>query len=195
MRDWKKFYHPLPTLSEDRTPRVNVYSFGPSELHLGEEIIYEGGPEEFVRKNPQLFRTGTTSRDEGFFYWGLWKVIGKENVPGNMGISWTYQSKVGGGSTTPGGAVVDFIIRGVMQGYDLGVRIVTKRFHNQAGPLKQATDEAQRFSLLENGVYALDIQSKDYIFDKTGRAAIRAVNDALTLTPGLSPIYSSFETP
>lgn len=194
-RDWKKFYHPAPGLSADKTPRVDIYSFGPKELFLREDIDYEGGPETFVNNNPQLFKTSSTSKDEGFFYWGCVKVIGRENEPGKMGLRWTYQSKVGGGSTRPGGAIVDFLIFGVLQGYDLGVRIVTKRFHNQAGPFKQATDEAQRFSLTDQGIYAIDVQSKDYINDKTGRAAIRAVEDAISLTPGLSPIYASFESP
>lgn len=192
-QDWRKFYKPLPELSGSRK-RVDIYSFGPHELFLRGDIDYQGGPEEFVKNNPQLFKTGSTSRDEGYFYWGCLRVIGKEREPGKQGITWLYQSKVAGGMTQAGGSVVDFRFSGVMQGYDIGVRIVTKRFHNQAGPLKQATDELQRYTMLDAGLYAVDVQSSDYINDNTGRAVIRAVEDAINGTPGLSPIYAKFGT-
>lgn len=192
--DWRKFYQPSPELSGSRK-RVDIYSFGPKELFLRGDIDYQGGPEEFVQNNPNLFKTGTTSRDEGYFYWGCLKEIGREREPGKQGITWLYQSKVAGGTTQAGGSVVDFRFSGAMQGYDIGVRIVTKRFHLQAGPLKQAVDELQRYTMLDAGLYAVDVQSSDYINDRTGRAVIRAVHDAITLTPGLSPIYAKFGSP
>lgn len=162
---------------------------------MRENITNENSPEEFVNSNPGLFKTGTTSRDEGYFYWALLRLIGEEGKPGKQGLTWFYQSKVAGGSTQAGGSVVDFIVSGATQGFDLGMRIVTKRFHNQAGPLKQAIDELQRSTLLDSDIFPIDVQSSDYIFDDTGAAVLRVAQDAIQMTPGRSPIYSVFGTP
>lgn len=189
--DWRKYR--VPEAEDLRPPRrrARLYSFGPNELHLRETVILEGGPDEFVRNNPQLFATGTTSRHEGYAYWALLKIIGPEGMPGKNGMVWYYQSKVGGGSHRPGGATVDFVVEGTGRNADLGIRIVTPFYHSQAGAGVRAFDEEQRFMLLDNDIFAVDVFSKSYINDNTGRAAIVTMARALESTPDYGPNFRS----
>lgn len=169
-----------------------MYSYGPNVLGMRQNITLGGGPDEFVQNNPQLFARGSTSRDEGYFYWALTKVEGPEGEPGKTGRTWYYQSKVGGGMTQIGGAVVDFIIVGTGLMDDLGIRIVTPYFHTNAGPFKRASDFEQQFTLLANDILVVDVHSRNYIGDKTGKAAIVSAEKALEARPDYSPLYGGF---
>src|SRR5688500_7152664 len=106
--DWRAYVVPTRDRLTPKRHKGSLVSYGPDELHLRETEDYEGGPDSFVQSRPDLFATGTTSRDEGYFYWALLKTIGKEREIGKNGMTWYYQSKVGGGSNRAGGAVVDF---------------------------------------------------------------------------------------
>ena len=190
---WRKFLVPEANSLNPPRRRQSLRSFGPRELGLRERIVYTGGPEEFVKNNPHLFATGNTSRDEGYAYWALVQIIGKEGEIGKNGLRWFYQSKIGGGSNRPGGAVVDFIIEGFGRNRDIGIRIVTSYRHTQAGSFKRATDFEQQFALLDNDIDIVDVESKNYLGDKTGRAAIVSMTRAIERQADFSSMYIRFQ--
>lgn len=186
---WRSFIIPEPEPLKPRRQRGNLINYGPDELRMRENVIPEGGPEEFVLNNPQLFATGTTSSDEGFAYWALLHIIGPEGTIGTTGLVWYYQSKVGGGSNRPGGAIVDFIVEGALPNWDIGIRIVTPFFHDNAGAFKRGTDAEQVYSLLDNGIFVVDVNSRDYINDPKGIAAIRVMSKAIETRPGYNILF------
>jgi hypothetical protein len=191
--DWTKFIVNTPEHLIAPKRRKSLRYYGPEQLNLRKSVVFANGPEEFVQNNPHLFATGTTSRHEGYFYWGLFKRIGREGEPGKQGRTWFYQSKVGGGSNRPGGSIVDFIIEGVGPNPDLGVRIVTPYFHGQIGPYKRATDFEQSISLLDQDILAIDIDSRDYVGDPDGSAVLYAVDRVLNYQQSsFSPLYAGF---
>lgn len=187
--DWRKFL--VPEKDVLPLPRMHrgLASYGPDELHLRETIVYDGGPDSFVKNNPQLFATSSTSRDEGYFYWGLVKKIGKEDEYGKNGLRWQYQVKMRGAAGGPGGAIVDFVISGTIHGLDLGVRIQTPFYHTGAGPLKKGEDFEQSYTIMDSGLFPVDIYSIDYISDPTGRAVLNTVDQTLLAQPNYSPIF------
>jgi hypothetical protein len=156
---------------------------------MRENIIPAGSPEEFVNSNPQLFATGTTSRDEGYAYWALLKLIGNPGEIGKNGLIWYYQSKVEGGTGRAGGAVVDFIVVGALPSMDLGIRVVTAHFHDKAGAFKRGSDIEQVFGLLDNDIFTVDINSRDYINDQKGVAVKRVMENALQARPGYNTLF------
>lgn len=186
---WEKYIVDAP--ESPRMPRLTrrIFIYGPEELRLRENLIPEGGPDQFVRNNPGLFATGTTSRDEGYFYWGLLKRVGEEGTKGHLGITWYYQSSVAGGRHRPGGAIIDFLLEVPSGRFDLGIRIVTPYRHTFAGPLKRGTDDAQVLYLRRQGIQAVDVFSKNYIGDPSGRAVIQSVDRAIAGDNDFSPLY------
>lgn len=189
MANWKSFVRQEKNRINPPRRRRGLFLYGFKELQLQRTVLTRGGPEEFVRANARLFATGTTSRDEGYFYWALMKLIGPPGEPGINGLVWYYQSKVRGGSNIPGGAVVDFVVVGVGPNNDVGIRIVTPYFHIQAGPYKRATDFEQEAFLLDQGIDVVDVYSQNYIFDKSGRAVIRAARNAIISNPDFGPLH------
>jgi hypothetical protein len=145
------------------------------------------GPERFVKDNPQLFATPQTSRDEGYAYWALLKLIGEPGVTGRNGMVWYYQSKVGGG--IPGSAVVDFVIETAGPNPLIGIRIVTSFFHSEAGPHKRASDLQQIFNLLNQDIMVIDVFSQNYINDKTGRAVLKSMSRAINGQEDFGPAH------
>jgi hypothetical protein len=164
---WRKYVVPTPERLTPKRHRGSIVNYGPMELGLREEVVYEGGPDEFIANNPQLFATGTTSSHEGYAYWALLKIIGEPGVPGKNGLVWYYQSKVGGGSNRAGGAVVDFMVEGALPSRDIGIRIVTPFFHD----------------------LVVDVNSRNYITDHTGVAAIQAMTKAIEGRPDYNPLF------
>ncbi len=182
-KSWEAYLVPHPERLKPRRHRGSLISYGPSELRLRETIVYEGSPDHFIDRNPQLFATGTTSRDEGYAYWALLKIIGTEREIGKNGMTWYYQSKVGGGSNRAGGAVVDFVVEGLGRNNDIGIRIVTPYFHEKAGSFKRATDAEQLFMLLDQGIDVADVNSRNYVLDPTGVAVLQIISKAIERRP------------
>lgn len=187
--DWKKFIVPEAEPLTAPRRRRSLRSYGPLELGLRETVVTEGGPEAFVKNNPGLFATSSTSRHEGYAYWALLHIIGDEGVPGKNGLVWEYQSKVTASETRV--SVVDFIIQGAMK-LDLGIRIVTPFFHTEAGAETRAFDEEQRWRLLDQDIFVVDVFSLNYINDPTGQAAIVTMNRAIAAEQDYSPYHRSF---
>ena len=154
---------------------------GPRVLGLARTVEYVGGPDGFVRAHPELFATGTTSRDEGYFYWACQKRLGPE------GEFWSYQVPLAGGRHQRGGAVVDFIIS-YNPSMDIGVRILTFWFHASAGAVKHAHDQEQEISLSGGNMRIVDAPSQDYIYDKTGRAVLRMLDNILSGAEPRDPV-------
>jgi hypothetical protein len=189
--EWRKYLVPEKERLLPKRRRGNIFTYGPEELGLRENVVYLDGPDAFVRANPQLFATGTTSAHEGYAYWALLKLIGLEGEPGRNGLTWWYQSKVGGGTNRAGGAVIDFLIEGTNNSMDLGVRIVTPYHHELQGAAVRAFDFEQGFRLLNSDVFVVDVRSKFYMNDKSGQTVIRVMNRAIQNTPDFSPYHRS----
>jgi hypothetical protein len=187
--DWRAYVVPTKERLTPKRHKGSLVSYGPDELHLRETEVYEGGPDSFVKSRPDLFATGTTSRDEGYFYWALLKIIGPERVLGKNGMIWSYQSKVGGGSNRAGGSIVDFLVEGIGPNLDIGIRIVTPYFHDKAGPFKRATDFEQQFTLLDQDIFVVDVNSRDYVNDDRGVAVMSVAKKALEMRPGYNPLF------
>lgn len=187
--DWRAYVVPTKERLTPKRHKGSLVSYGPDELHLRETEVYEGGPEQFVQEHPELFATGTTSRDEGYFYWALLKRIGPERTIGKNGMVWYYQSKVGGGSNRAGGSIVDFLVEGVGPNLDIGIRIVTPFFHDKAGAFKRATDFEQQFSLLDQDIFTVDVNSRDYVNDPKGAAVMMVADNALAMRPSYNPLF------
>lgn len=189
---WQSFLTPEPDPLP--LPRVvsKIRSYGPEELRLRENVVSTESPEYFVLTHPHLFKTGNTSRDEGYFYWALLKIIGPERQRGNYNMIWFYQSKVSGGANQIGGSIVDFVIQKSGRGKDLGIRIVTPFRHTGAGPFVKAKDLEQSFRLSEQGIEVIDVLSKNYLNDKTGRDVILAARRAIESRPDRSPLSRHF---
>ena len=173
---WKAF---LKTGNVKPTQGFALFSYGPAILGLRENVIPEGGVVDFVNSHPNLFATGTTSRDEGFFYWSLMQLLGPEGDEGG----WLYQA----GNPDANQAVVDFLIKRPGE-RDLGIRIQSQYRHLGAGPLKAATDAEQVYAL-EDTMDVLDVWSEWYIDDLTGRTVLAVARDAIAGDPfSISPI-------
>lgn len=186
--DWKKFVQPQkdPALPPRRAR--GLFRYGQEILGLRLNITPGTGPEQFVRDNPQLFATPSTSRDEGYAYWALLKHIGPPGLPGKNGMVWYYQSKVGGGNL-PGSAVVDFVIEMFGPNPLIGCRIVTPYFHIQGGPHKRASDLEQIYNLLKQDMMVIDVFSENYIYDQTGRAVLKSMSRVINGQEDFGPAH------
>jgi hypothetical protein len=189
--EWRKYLVPESEPLLPRRHRGNLFSYGPDELRLREGIILLGGPEEFVRNNPQLFATGSTSSHEGYAYWALLKIIGPEAEPGSNGLTWFYQSKVSAGRDGDRLSIVDFLIEGTGNPMDLGIRIVTPWHHELQGAAVRAFDFEQVFRLLDQDIFVVDVRSVNYMNDRTGQDAIRVMNRAIQNRPDYNPYHRS----
>jgi hypothetical protein len=179
---WTRFYHPR---QEKLRPTLSIIPYGPEGLHLRDEVHSTYGPEAFVNAHPEKFHTSSTTRDEGYFYWGLLQIRGPEGYEGG----WRYQSGVRPGGQKVGGATVDFVID-VPDGRPIACRIVTP-FHEGgfifAGPEKEASDEVQQFALEAQGYDVIDAYSKLWMGDESGGAVKRIVQRVLDKDPSFNP--------
>jgi len=187
--EWRKYLVPEKSDIKPRPHRGGLFVWGPEELRLRENVIPADGPDAFVKSNPQLFATSSTSAHEGYAYWALLKLIGPEGEPGKNGLTWFYQSKVNGGGGRAGGSVVDFLIEGYTRAVSLGIRIVTPFFHETQGADVRAFDFEQSFRLLDQDVFVVDVRSKFYMHDKSGQTVIRVMNRAIQNQPDYSPYH------
>ena len=190
--DWKKFVHPQK--DPDKPPRRarGIFRYGPEILGLRLNVVPGDGPEDFVRKNPQLFATPSTSRDEGYAYWALLKLIGPPAQPGKNGMVWYYQSKIGGGNL-PGSAIVDFVVEVFGPNPLIGIRIVTPYFHLEGGPHKRASDLEQISNLLNQRMMVIDVFSQNYIYDKSGKAVLKSMHRAINGMEDFGPAHRRWE--
>jgi hypothetical protein len=129
---------------------------------------------------PPNFVTATTSLSEWIWYWASAKVYNDPKDPRQVpywgGEKWGYQVAQQGGRQVMFGAVVDFIY--YLPGQTIGIRIQTARFHEEAGPTKRMTDQAQRM-YLSRWITIMDVYEQDYIADRTGEAACRLLVQTL----------------
>jgi hypothetical protein len=166
---------------------ARLYTYGPRELGLQMEDE-SGGPEEFIRRHPNLFATSSTSAHEGYFFWALLKLIGPMEEIGKGGLIWYYQSRLLSSGGKAGGTIVDFLVEGVYPNKDLGIRIQTPFRHTGAGAITRAKDEEQALFMESKDIIPVDVYSINYMSDKTGQAVIKAANRALKADPDFSPL-------
>ena len=145
---------------------------------------------------PPGFVTATTSASEWIAYWASSRVFHDPPDPRKPpyfgGLHWGYQKALDGGRREQGGAVIDYIYW--LPGETIGVRLQTARFHDAAGPEKEALDRAQLLSLSWIwGVTIKDLDEQEIIADRTGEAAIRRLVELLggreRINPGVAGTY------
>lgn len=182
---WTSFYR--VTKEPLEVPALTIIQWGPAELGLREEPVLEYGPAAFTKAHPELFRTGTTSAEEGWFYWALLQsdVRGPEGTEGG----WQYQKRTGFAKV--GGAVVDFVIY-VPKGRPIACRIQTPYFHEEFGPEKNATDREQIGMLDDAGYDVVDAFSRLYMHDPSGLAVKDIAKRVISKDPSLVPGSASY---
>jgi hypothetical protein len=176
---WTAFYRPekRPNLEPHQ---ITIISWGPEHLGLRESPELQYGPAAFTAAHPELFATGTTSADEGWFYWGCLEVLGEEG----RSSGWQYQKRVGYAKI--GGATVDFVLW-VPIGRPIACRIVTPYFHEEQGPEKAASDREQVGMLDDAGYDTVDAFSRLYMQDPSGVAVKDMVKRVIQKDPSLVP--------
>lgn len=155
------------------------------------------GPRDFARRfDPTLiggpmpiptdFVRATTSGEEWYLYWALYRVLEPSEDPREPPYSgskdpskWTYQSFFDQGRRALGGAVVDFVIFPYADYNSILIRLQTENFHIFTDVQKHTYDWKQAQRLGKYGeVY--DIFSQQIVEDATGQSAIMAVKDCLS---------------
>ena len=153
-----------------RSPAITYR--GPQELNR--PVERRGGP----GAPPPGFVTATTSAEEWVGYWALAKAMQDpdsahvRNPPFWGGLDWGYQI----GDRVIGSAVIDYIV--YLPGETVGIRLVTEYFHGEAGPQKNAFDEAQLLSLSRSFTIK-DWYSQDFIEDASGESAVQSIIELL----------------
>lgn len=175
------------TTTPPRVRRMPTYSTGPRILGLQRDPVREVGP----GSPPPNFVSATTSASEWVLYWALAKVfndpIDPRKPPFYGGRDWGFQIAINGGRRQAGGSVVDFVL--YLVGEIVGIRLVSQRFHINAGPEKQAYDEAQARGL-SRSMTVKDVYEGDIIRDRTGEGAVRVAIDTIGGRARLNPIRS-----
>lgn len=145
-----------------------------------------GGPGD----PPPGFVTGHTSATEWMVYWALCKI---KNDPANChqppflgGRDWNYQLDDRTGRV-PGGQVLDFAVK--QNGQMIGIRVDTERFHIFADAATQAKDAYLR-THLRTVSRVISLWDQDFIGDRSGKAVIAVVQDALRGNQRQNPILS-----
>jgi hypothetical protein len=174
-----------------RPPKVRsftVFAVGPRLLGLERQPHRFGGP----GPPPPGFVGPTTSLSEWIVYWAIARALNDptpehvRNPPFFGGRDWAYQSGVEGGRRIRGGSVVDYIV--YLPGEQVGIRLQTWRFHEAAGPKKQAYDVVQA-EQLSRFMVVKDLYEQDIgLNDPSGATAVRAVVDLLGGRFRMSPI-------
>ena len=145
---------------------------------------------------PPGFVTATTSASEWIAYWASAVVFhdppDPRRPPDFGGRDWGYQKSLDGGRREQGGAVIDYIYW--LPGETIGMRLQTARFHDAAGPEKEAMDRAQLVALSwQWGITIKDLDEQDIIADRTGEAAVRRLVELLggreRINPGVAGTY------
>ena len=145
---------------------------------------------------PPGFVIATTSASEWIAYWASAQVfndpLDPRKPPYFGGRDWGYQKSLDGGRREQGGAVIDYIYW--LPGETIGLRLQTARFHDAAGPEKEAMDRAQLVSLSwQWGITIKDLDEQDIIADRTGEAAVRRLVELLggreRINPGVAGTY------
>lgn len=154
---------------------------GPRLYRTPKDLGYKGP----VSEPPPGFVTGTTSKTEWSVYHALAKITGLPTDPrqppfmGAYGV-WEFQQAFAGGRSTPGGAVIDFIVRaGRWSDQDVALRIQTERFHLYTTAEKQFSDQAQ-LERISASMRVIDIFDQDFVWDPTGQAIIVLLKDSLS---------------
>ncbi|RTL29502.1 MAG: hypothetical protein EKK55_03390 [Rhodocyclaceae bacterium] len=160
----------------------SLYTLGPGGIgHASKKIVGPGEP-------PDGFVSATTSSTEWIWYWASAKVYDDPPDPRIPpywgGAQWGYQIANTGGRAAIFGSVIDFVY--YMPSATVGIRIQTKRYHEETTPQQKAYDLAQR-NALSRYVTIVDVYEQDFIADRTGEAACRRVVDALGGKRRMSP--------
>jgi len=155
------------------------------------ETQIPGGPRRFAKafkgilisgpgEPPPGFINGNNSASEWMIFWACLKLFGPQ------GEKWSYQSKVAGGRTRPGGAVPDF----VLLESNTVMRVQTERYHIAVKSYVQLKDQAQLIMLERLGYKVIDIFEEHFIQDKSGQSAIKLVHEASQGVQRASPLAS-----
>lgn len=123
---------------------------------------------------PRGFVGGTTSLTEWYVHWAL-DILSRE-----MGFTFTFQESYQGGRYVPGGSVADFVV--YLASKTIILRVQTFYFHLSRGSQTLQYDFRQQVGLV--GAYGgqlevYNLYDQRFIHDKTGRAVLREVQDAI----------------
>lgn len=165
-----------------RPPRLRTITAVPRgpRMYALKEGHYKGP----LTEPPPGFVSATTSASEWVLYWAMFKALdipADPRMPPFMGYPpiFYYQSEQFGGRQMAGGAVVDYVIQGgAKTSQNIGIRLVTERFHIYNGEDVHWHDTNQLWRLSER-MRIIDIYDQDFLPDKTGAAAVALIKDGI----------------
>jgi hypothetical protein len=181
----------VPAPAPPRPPRAKgppIFPRGPKLLGLGQARQVTSGPGE----PPPGFAGPHVSAYEYVLYWAIAKVFHDPIEPrlppftGSRVGLWEYQvSTTPGDVRSTGSSVSDFLLH--LPTGDLILRLDTWYFHTTAAPNIQARDDYLRIH--EGGAQTRveTIYDTQFVGDPSGKAAIRAVLDAIAGQSMISP--------
>ncbi len=185
-----------PSRPPTRMPRPSRFPRGPNLLGLGRKRQQpHGGP----GLPPPGFVSATTSATEWIFYWASFKYfdLGDPRKPPYIGdpagVVFTYQTPESGGRQGPGGSVSDFVYH--LGTGDVVVRLDTWYFHIAASAQQHAKDAELKRRVWGRGVRVYTVYDAQFVHDKTGAAAVRALHAVITGKEIYSPVTSGLAYP
>ena len=179
-------------LGRRKTPaqvtRAPIRMYGPRILKRFAEMLIQPDwsvpPAGFLNSHK-----GTISSEEWMVYAAISLVKrdppNPRQPPFTGGVTWQYQAPLGGGRLTRGGQVCDFLISATSYSSPICMRLQTAWHDVLAGPQKIQQDLFLKTH--SQGIKVIDIYSKDFVYDKTLRAACRVVANALSGRESYSP--------
>ena len=193
----------MPRRSAQRPPGINQAPARPKPIRTfsrqpkGPRLFQQkakpdavGGPGDppLAFLDPTLHGSAT----EWIVYWALAKIFNTPKDPRQGPYiggppDWVYQKWVLGGRSSPGGAVIDFVVNTTQLSRPVGLRLVTEFFHLYAGPNKIASDRLQ-MELVSREMDVVDIIDFEITGDRTGQTAIVRIKEALGFIQRPDPI-------
>lgn len=169
---------PSPFTGRARRPKIpkvkrqTIRPEPPRQFPRVHSDTYVGGPGEA----PGWIITPSTSVSEWYIYWALEKKLGKQGEG-----KWGYQISSNNSST-----IIDFVV------WDreprIAIRVQSERYHIATPQRRQTYDRLQREMLERSGYKVIDVYEEHFLGDKTGKAALAVVSDALKWRERPSPI-------
>jgi hypothetical protein len=153
---------------------------------------------------PVGFLTVTNSRTEWMVYWALWillhepgdvRTAGAHQIGGfHGGTRFQYQVAANDGRLRNLGSVSDFVIK-LTPTVIIWLRVDTAYYHSNADPSQKARDLYVRTHDVPPGVIVRSVFDQDFVGDPSGKAVLRAVQDALNYIERPNPATSGTAYP
>jgi hypothetical protein len=146
---------------------------------------------------PPGFKTPWNSEPEWILYWACWQVLHEKGDPRQPpfrgGLKFSYQNAIGGGRTSLGGQVIDFVI--LTPHRKIGLFLQSDRYHIEKGSAMQHALDMSKLLSAARFMKVVAVYEKDLTSDPTGELACRKLVETLGGRQQLNPITSGTYRP